>query len=68
MTDVNQMLRIRPVQIYSVGCTDAFGQTNIISSLMSHTAALTLAERLQLEPGAANNGLVYTVQEHSLHT
>jgi hypothetical protein len=50
-----------------VVCTDAFGQTNITHSLMSHTAALTLAERLQLEPGAADNGLVYTVQEHTLH-
>jgi hypothetical protein len=68
MIDVNQLLRIRPIQIYSVVCTDAFGQTNIISSLMSHTAALTLAERLQLEPGAADKGLVYTVQEHNLHT
>jgi len=68
MIDVNQLLRIRPVQIYSVVCTDAFGQTNIISSLMSHTAALTLAERLQLEPAAVANGWVYTVQEHNLHT
>jgi hypothetical protein len=68
MTDVNQMLRLRPVQIYSVVCTDAFGQTNITHSLMSHTAALTLAERLQLEPAAVANGWVYTVQEHNLHT
>ncbi len=66
MTDVNQLLRIRPVQIYSVVCTDAFGQTNITHSLMSHMAALTLAERLQLEPAAQANGLVYTVQEHML--
>ena len=66
MTDVNQMLRVRPIQIYSVVCTDAFGQTNIINSLVSHTAALTLAERLQLEPAAQANGLVYTVQEHML--